>query len=252
MAPAEPMLVLNNSEGVVETVEKAIVENSIPVTKSSKNNSGNLVVVCDSHDSCEKLQNIISSKDENVEMRSTTKKKPSITIVGFSKQFNKEEIVSQMVSQNQYVKQFSTVNDINEHIEIHDIKPTRSKPSVFQAFASVSEVLRKGFGNYYDKVTIGLTNCRIYDRFHVKRCNNCQVIGHYYKECPTPTEPSCAKCSLKHQTQSCTVTDYKCINCSKAGRVANHSAFDPKCPAVKSEVDKKKTLNSQRMTMGHR
>ena len=164
VAPAEPMLVLNNSEGVVETVEKAIVENSIPVTKSSKNNSGNLVVVCDSHDSCEKLQNIISSKDENVEMRSTTKKKPSITIVGFSKQFNKEEIVSQMVSQNQYVKQFSTVNDINEHIEIHDIKPTRSKPSVFQAFASVSEVLRKGFGNYNDKVTVGLTMaCLIYN-----------------------------------------------------------------------------------------
>ena len=81
--------------------------------------------------------------------------KPSITIVGFSNQFNKEEVVSQMVSQNQYANQFSTVNDINEQIEIHDIKPTRSKLSVFQAFASVSEALRKGFGNYNDKVTIG-------------------------------------------------------------------------------------------------
>ena len=71
------------------------------------------------------------------------------------------------------------VNDLKDHIEIHDVKPTRAKPSVYQAFASVSEALRKGFSNYKDKVTIGLQTCKIYDRFHVKRCNNCQGLGHY-------------------------------------------------------------------------
>ena len=50
---------------------------------------------------------------------------------------------------------------------IHDIKPTRSNPIVFQAFASISEVLRKGIRNFKDKVTIGLVSCKVYDRFHV-------------------------------------------------------------------------------------
>ena len=159
VAPAEPMLVVNNAQAVNESVEKAIVENSISVTKSFKNNSGNLVVVCDDQDSRDKLQNILATTTENVEMKSVNKKKPSVTIVGFSREYSKEEVVNQIVSQNQYVKHFATVNEIKDHIEIHDIKPTKSKPSVFQAFASVSTTLRKGFRNYNDKVVIGLMSC---------------------------------------------------------------------------------------------
>ena len=257
VSPAEPMLVLNNAQEVNESVEKAIVENSIPVTKSFKNNSGKLVVVCDTQDSRDKLQNIIATSSGNIEMKPVTRKKPSVTIVGLSKKYTKEEVVNQIVSQNQFVKHFSTVNDINEHIEIHDVKPTRAKTSVFQVFASVSETLRKGFRNYNDKITIGLTNCRIYDRFHVKRCNNCQVLGHYYKECPTPAVSCCAKCGKNHSTNTCNTNEIKCINCSKAGVDSNHTAFDPKCLTLMAAVDKKKksnekVLNTQRSMMGFR
>ena len=249
--PAQPMLLLDNDEAINKTVEMAIIENGIPVTKSYTNNSGKRVVVCENQESRDELQRIIASSNENAEMKSVTRKKPSITIVGLSRNYSKEEIINQLVSQNQYIRQFTTVNDINEHIEIHDVKPTRSNPSIFQAFASVSESLRKGFDNYKDKVTVGLTSCKIYDRFHVKRCNNCQGIGHYYKECPTPDETRCAKCSLNHPTNSCTATESKCINCSKEGKESNHKAYDPKCPVLVSEIEKKKNLNSQRTTMAH-
>ena len=252
IAPAQPMLLLNNEEIVNNTVEKAIIEKGIPVTNSYTNKSGKLVVVCENVESRDELQRIIASSNENVEMKSITKKKPSITIVGLSRNYSKEEIINQLVSQNHFIRQFTTVNDINEHIEIHDVKPTRAKPSIFQAFASVSDTLRKGFYNYKDKVTVGLTSCKIYDRYHVKRCNNCQGIGHYYKECPTPDETRCAKCSLDHPTNSCTAVESKCINCCKEGRESNHKAYDPKCPALVSEIEKKKTLNSQRIPMVHR
>ena len=132
------------------------------------------------------------------------------------------------------------------------MKSTRAKPSVFQAFASVSDTLRKGLSNYKDKVTIGLLSCIVYDRFHVKRCNNCQGLGHYYKDCPTPNEPRCAKCSLNHATSSCESTDSKCVNCERAGNVGNHATYNPKCPLLISEVEKKKNLNLQRMTTGGR
>ena len=247
--PTEPMLVMKDSVEVNESVERAIVENSISVTKSYKNNSGERVVVCDNQDSRNRLQTIIASTTENVEIKQTTKKKPSVTIVGLSKQYTKEEITNLLVTQNQHLKQFSTSNDINEHLEIHDIKPTRAKANVFQVFASVSEGLRKGLRNFSDKITIGLISCKVYDRFHVKRCNNCQGLGHFYKDCPTPTESSCAKCSQNHPTNTCTNTEVKCVNCCKAGVESNHTAYDPKCPSMISEVDKKKQLNLRRTTM---
>ena len=154
-----------------------------------------------------------------------------------------------LLTQNQHLKQFSTVNNINEHLEIHDIKPTRARDTVFQVFASVSEVLRSGLKNYKDKVTIGLINCKVYDRFHVKRCNNCQGLGHFYKDCPTPNEPRCAKCSLNHATNTCTNTEMKCINCSGNDLESDHTTFDPKCPMMVREVEKKKDLNRRRTTM---
>ena len=250
VAPAKPILVVNNAEEINDSIEKAIVDNSIPVTKSYKNNAGELVVECESLDSRDQLQRLIATTNDNVEMRSFTKKKPSVNIVGMSRQYSKEEIISQLVSNNQHIKQFATVNNINEHIEIHDVKSTRAKPSVFQAFASVSDTLRKGLRNYKDKVTIGLLSCKVYDRFHVKRCNNCQGIGHYYKDCQN--EPRCAKCSLDHATSSCQNSEIKCVNCEKAGNDANHTAYDPKCPVLMSEVEKKKNLNLQRMTTDNR
>ena len=251
-APSGPILVLNDSQEVNDSVEKAIIENSIPVTKSFKNKSGDLIVVCDTTDSRDQLQRIIQTNTENVTMKPVTKKKPSVTIVGLSKKYSKDEVLKLLVTQNQHIKQFSTVNDLNEHIEIHDVKPTRAKQSVFQVFASVSEVLRSGLKNFDDKVTIGLLKCKVYDRYHVKRCNNCQVLGHYYKDCPTPQETNCAKCSQKHSTDTCTVSENKCINCFKLNKPSDHTAFDHKCPCMVELIEKKKSLNSQRKTMEHK
>ena len=119
---------------------------------------------------------------------------------------------------------------------------------MYQVFASVSETLRKGLKNYHDKIVIGLTNCKIYDRYHVKRCNNCQGYGHYYKDCPTPNEQTCAKCGLDHPTNSCEATVKHCINCKKAGSVnSNHAAYDPTCPALTGEVEKKKKQSEKHL-----
>ena len=243
----------NIQESSSGSIEKVIIDNGIPVTKSYRNNTGALVLECDNPDTREKLKTAIASSAEPVQMKSLSGKKPSVTIVGLSKQYSKEEIINQIVSQNQFVKYFSSANDIKEHIEIHDVKPTKAKPLVFQAFATVSESLRKGFANYKDKVTVGLTNCKIYDRFHVKRCNNCQELGHFYKECPTPDVASCAKCSLGHSTNSCVSESRKCKNCVKAG-IENHehATFDPKCPTLLKIVEKKRShLKSLGKTMAH-
>ena len=253
--PAKPLLVVSNVvEANSESIEKVIVEKGITVTKSYKNNTGDLVLECDTDDTREKLRTAVASTSDALQLKMLTGKKASVTIVGLNQPYSKDEILNQIVSQNQFVKYFSTVNDIREHIEIHDVKPTRAKPSVYQAFASVSEALRKGFANYKDKITIGIQTCKIYERFHVKRCNNCQGLGHYYKECQTPNEPCCAKCGGNHPTNTCESTEKKCTNCTKEGNEdTDHYTYDPKCPTMLKLVHKKKNshLNSRRSTMAH-
>ena len=86
---------------------------------------------------------------------------------------------------------FSNSNDLKEHIEIFAVRPLKNNAECFQAFANVSKVLREGLHYFGNKVTIGLSTCKIYDRYHIKRCNNCQNFGHYMKDCPTPNVHVC-------------------------------------------------------------
>ena len=107
VAPTESIRVINNTQDLNnESVEKAIVDNSIPGTKGFKNNAGDLFLVCDTPDSHDKLKDIIAYITENIQVKSVTRKKPSITIVGLSQKYSKEEVVNQIVSQNQYVNHF--------------------------------------------------------------------------------------------------------------------------------------------------
>ena len=138
---------------------------------------------------------------------------------------------------------FSETNNINNHILVFAVKPLRNKPELFQAFARVSLTLRKGLKTFNDKVLLGLLTCKIYDQHHIKRCNNCQSFGHFYKKCPDLNTPVCCKCSLDHKTSECHSTHMKCSNCSKAGIPlieCDHKADDSKCPTLLRAQEKMK------------
>ena len=210
LPPVQPMLILNKDKiSASESIENVIYENKIPVTKTYTNSSGDVVMVCDSIESRDRLKDL--TKTDDFELKSVAGKKNHISIVGFNKMLSKDDALAQVMAQNQFLKQFSMVNDINDHLVIHDVKSIKSNDKVFQAFASVSNTLREGFRCHKDKVTIGMLVCKIYDRQSIKRCNNCQGLGHYYKECKSPSTPICAKCSGNHRTDTCT-SDKKVMN----------------------------------------
>ena len=242
--PSNPMLILNNrGDANNNDVEKTIVDNKIPVTKTFKNNKGDLVLVCETVDSRDKLKTLIANSDTKIDTKSVDEKKPGITIVGMNYEMSKSEVVEQIISQNQFIRNLSLSNDINDHIKIHDIKPTKAKPGVFQAFASVSALLRKGIKTFNDKLTVGITVCKVYDRFNVRRCNNCQGLGHFYKECPTPNVPVCANCAGSHSTNNCTSNNKVCINCKNAGDPHSHAASDPLCKTMLDRLENMKSKN---------
>ena len=250
------VLVIKNSEDAVQNdsnqdeVDKVIMSNKIPVTQSYKNKSGDIVVECETSDIRDELKNIVASTDQNIVMNSPSEKRQSITIVGLPKEYKKEEVIQMLVLQNGFIKGFANKNDINKHIEIYAVRPLRNDPSKFQVFATVSSVLREGIQYFSNKVTLGLSTCKVYDRFHVKRCNNCQHFGHYMRDCPAPTTQVCGKCSENHSTNECTSDLSKCVNCVREKIVeTNHHTSSFKCPCL---VKQQETLKNRQYNLNLR
>ena len=167
-------------------------------------------------------------------MNSPQAKLKPVTIVGLPKAYKENEVVDMLLLHNDFIKNFAIANKIEDHIKVHVVKPLRNNQEVYQIFASVSPTLREGMQNYKNKVLIGISSCRIYDRSRTKRCNNCQHYGHFAKDCETPNEPVCGKCSGNHRTDGCLFpNEKKCINCVRTNnKESNHEAFDHKCPTM--------------------
>ena len=205
------------------------------------------MIVCESKAIRDELKNLVEEADESIDMKSPSVKLHSITIVGLQREYTKDEVVNKLIMQNYFLKKFVVKNDIDEHMKIHVIKPLWNKQTVFQAVASVSSVLRDGFRNNKDKVVVGLTSCKIYDKKQVKRCYNCQDFGHVAKACPTPTVPRCGKCGENHRTDQCESAERNCANCRKHGMPdTKHSVFYYNCPTLikyHEEQEKNKHLN---------
>ena len=249
--PQKSVLVIKNSNNSVrndsnqDKIEKAIKDHNIDISESYKNRSGDIVVVCETSETRDELKNIVASTDQGIVINSPAEKRQSITIVGIPKEYQKEEIIQMLVLQNGFIKGFTQNNDINKHIEIFAIKSLKNNASIFQVFATVSSVLREGLNHFGNKVTLGLHTCKVYDQYHVKRCNNCQQYGHYMRECPTPHTHVCGKCSENHSTNTCTSNFSRCTNCVKNNITENnHHTNSIKCPCIIKQQNILK--NSQR------
>ena len=231
------------------TIEKALIDNEIALSKSYKNKTGDLVLVCESEEARDRLKNLVENNNGDIEMSTPKSRQKNITIVGLSKSYKENEVV-ELLLKNDFIKNFALANKIDEHLKIRAVKPLRNKPEVFQAFASVSPTLREGIGKFKDRVLVGISSCRVYDRSQTKRCNNCQHFGHFAKNCPTPNEPSCGKCSGNHRSDACNSEQKKCINCIRKNVAdSNHTAFDHKCPTMvkheQEQSERNKNLNGQ-------
>lgn len=240
----------NKDQEAQNLIERVVMENEIPLKESHKNKEGDLVLICESKSSRDELRDLVREADVQLEVNTPSSKLIPITLVGLSKHYEHDEILKMLTTQNEFIKTFKIKNDINEHFKVHVVKPCRNNPSVFQVFASVSTVFRNGLKSNKDKVIIGVTMCKIYERQSVKRCNNCQRYGHFAKECPTSQVANCGKCGEEHRTDQCVSEVKKCINCVREKlEVTDHPVFYHKCPSLmkyNEEVKQNKDLNSKR------
>ena len=103
----------------------------------------------------------------------------------------------------------------------------------------VSPAIRDAISARKNRLFLGVTSCKVYDRFYVKRCNKCNCFGHYKSDCPNSV--LCGYCMSKdHESHCCPLrssessTNFKCSNCQNAGLDhEGHSALWFNCPSYK-------------------
>ena len=252
--PSPAVLVISKSSNEaknkenIEFIEQKIVENNIPLQDTYKNKNGDLCMLLDSKESRDNLNNLVAGNDE-ISTKSPKEKHQIVSIVGLPKSYSIPEVTKMIINQNSFIKRFATNNSLEDHFKANFIKPLKNNPEKFQVYASVSPTLREGLKLNSNKVTLGLSSCRVYDQHHVRRCNTCQNFGHFSRNCTSLTSV-CAKCAGNHSTVECRSTVKKCVNCAKTGNTQmNHYAYDNNCPSYRAEVRKKQNNDLNRPSL---
>ena len=218
-----------NKEAELEKLKTLAVSNKIPVSRVGFDGNGNTFIDCPSVTDRNKLQPLIASDFADKDVSALKEKLPCISIVGIEDEVTKSNLVTQITKQNPKIE---TLINAGEEFTVLFVKSTQSG---YNAVARVSPKIRTAIRSERNRIFHGVTCCKVYDRFHIKRCNKCQGYGHFKDECTKP--PCCAYCGGDHDSQQCELKDrdsaqHSCVNCKKAGKdnFTGHTAFSWKCP----------------------
>ena len=223
----------------MDELKKAAIQSKAAIKKVFTNKSGRTVVLCNNEKSKDAMLPHVNKLFTTSKVNTPTPKLPTISIPFIDGNYEKEELIAVLRNQNE--ESGLAFDENNTQVMFISPMKDRANNGMYQAVLRVSDDIREGIKANGNRVFIGSTSCPVYDRFFVKRCNNCQNFHHFHKECKK--DPVCARCGQRHDTRRCTKDDghYKCINCSVSGfEDTDHMASSFNCPAYIAEQDKLK------------
>ena len=230
----------------ISVINKLVSDNKLQVHNVGVNpTTGNTYINCPSDAARNEIKTKLQEKYGDYDIQELSEMLPTISIVGITKHqwdiakvseehFN--SFTQALKDQNPKLKDL--INN-GETFKIIFMKPPGGEYENFQIVARVSTNIRDAIRSNWNRMYIGATSAKIYDRFYVKRCYHCNEFGHYANGCGRTQ--SCATCSAEnqHETKHCPhkadPTNHSCVNCKKAGGVSHqgHTASSPKCPSYK-------------------
>ena len=243
------LLIKPDSEGnpVDENViNKVVVDNGVPVNKVVVTESGETYINLPDKKSRDKLCPLLQS--EANEVVALKPKFPTISILDVKDNLSREQIKQGLCSQNEHIGRL--VEEDNQELEVIYQKPPPQGKPYYKVSVRVSPMIRKCIANQNDRVYLSRKSCRIEDNYHIRRCNKCQLFGHYAEKCKAVSH-TCGYCGENHDSNSCEKKDdpkrtHQCSNCRAAGLdiFEGHNTFDRECPAYKIQQDKLKNTIS--------
>ena len=251
--PKSILIIDNNGDSkrsTIDTVEKVVIDCNIRIKNSYDNKKGDTVVICDSDEQRDLLQEKIKEALPTVSAKTLDNRlNKTIAVVGFSSTYTESNLLDTILKQNEFVNDFINFKSqglSEKHIKLLHVKPLKNNPQLFQGVFKISTLLRDLLKKFNDKLLVGIRNVTIFDRIFVKRCFGCQKYGHIHANCPTPNVIKCANCGASHETRSCKAANeqHKCVNCLMHGTSnSNHAASSTNCPVFQTELNRLKDLN---------
>ena len=209
-------------------IKAAALSSRAGITSAFKNKNGDNVIICDNEDGKTRLEANLREKVKDRAIIAPAPRQPTIRITGMDENHT-ADIIKELVKDQNRDKGI----DIHEsNFKVLFIRPHAKNADLFQAIVRVSNEICTAIQNCGDKLFVGLTLCKVYDHFHIRRCNKCQGYNHFHDNCEK--EPNCGKCAEPHETKDCPVTNEeliaKCANCvANKYTDVNHKAWDPYC-----------------------
>ena len=227
-------------------VRDIAVRNQIPLSNVGVSQSGDTFIQCPSASARDKLQPLLEADLAN-KVVPLKEKLPQITIVDIDKtdaaNLSKESILMQVTNQNPEIARLIADNHEFTILFVKDGKSANKCIAVARVTCEIRNMIRRNRNHIY----VGISSCRVLDRFFIKRCNKCQDFGHYKSDCTSDHEV-CGYCGENHSSEICPLKDtsdlsqLSCHNCKKAGlEHKGHSTFWNKCPVYLSAQKKLKS-----------
>ena len=212
---------------------------AIPVKSCRAASRGSVVVKFPHGEAKAEAKASVGSSPDFVEVAVSEPKKmlPKMTLLDVPPSLPDSEIISGILDKNPQIKELPNA--------VHTLSLVFSRvgDGKKMAILKMSPDVRNAVAHSGNRVFLGLTSCRAFDRFWATQCRHCQKFGHTKNRYPAEiASPVCSFCAGPHAPLNCPDKSVlKCVNCSSLGSPAercHHSASSLDCPVMIAERNK--------------
>ena len=176
----------------------------------------------------------LSADFTDVAVSEPKKMLPKMTLLDVLPSLPDGEIISGILDKNPQIKESLNAGHTLTLVF------SRVRDGKKMAVLKMSNEVRNAIARSGNRVFLGLTSCRAFDRFWATHCRHSQKFGHTKERCPTKdTSLACGFCAGPHTSLNCPDNNVlKYVNCSSVDSPAercHHSASSLDCPVMISE-----------------
>ena len=184
-----------NAATAVDNIKSAL--KSVPVNSIRETRTGSLVVKFPSESAKREAGVLVNScfdSDSDFVVSEPKKAFPKMTVVGISASLPDDEIIDNIIMKNKEVSMLVQKGCLLSMIF------AKIKGNYKYAVIKIAPEIRTAIEKMGSYLYVGLSRCKVYDRFWVTQCFHCQKFGHTSSNCSKKNEnPVCAFCAGAHE-----------------------------------------------------
>lgn len=156
----------------------------------------------------------------------------------------KKCILESVCDKNPVLNEFVQDNHTLQVVFVNKAKESGNLTIGFKVSPAIRAFL---FNNQKGLIHIGSVRKPVSDRFHIKQCYHCQMLGHISSFCPNKKEGSvCLYCMMNHKSIDCPhkrdASKYSCAKCLHSKHeldqqnYTSHTSTSIDCPVYAREM----------------